>query len=379
MRSITNTPVFQYAAQSLSHSRLGTFFIYAALLSAPGCAKIADPLPPEILVPEAATDLMARQYANHIILSVSLPQRNTNGTAVTTLKSVEVYRLLEDFPGSDSVKKVPETLFRQTADPIMSIPETRISEFRRENLLVFEDTLSGIQSSLLFKRVFRYAVLFVNKKNQAAGFSNQAVIAPIAIPPPPEKISARVSEDSIHLQWTHPEKNMNGSEPSLNLGYNVYRTTDPEKFPAKPVNSSPLKKMEFKDVHFEFDRTYYYRVSVVGSLRNSTAESAPSEDLTVTPRDVFPPLPVENFSAIQDDGTVLLVWYPSPSADTAGYRIYRMDTDSGTEQPLQEKLLRKNSFRDTDTVSGKKYSYTIKAIDAHGNESSGVVAGIIAP
>ena len=58
----------------------------AMLLSVAGCAKIADPLPPEILVPKAAVDLTAQQRADHVVLTVSAPKWNTNGTAITTLQ-----------------------------------------------------------------------------------------------------------------------------------------------------------------------------------------------------------------------------------------------------------------------------------------------------
>ena len=59
-----------------------------------GCAKIADPQPPEIHIPKPASDLVARQFSGSIVLTVSKPEWNTNGSPAT-LEKVEVFRFIE--------------------------------------------------------------------------------------------------------------------------------------------------------------------------------------------------------------------------------------------------------------------------------------------
>jgi len=344
------------------------------LLSFAGCAKIADPLPPEILIPMAAVDLTAQQRADHVVLRVSAPKWNTNGTAVTTLQRVDVYRLAESTQGENGKRQIPESRFR-IDDMIISIPVERLNEYRNRDFLVIEDRLSGLGRSALYTRAFRYAVLFVNNKNQAAGFSNQAVVSPVAIPLPPQRISATVNQTALDIAWEAPSENSDGSMPARISGYNIYRSEDPGEIPATPVNTGPLQKPEFKDVHFDFDRTYYYRVSVLGHAGESWIESDLSDALAVTPRDSFQPLPVDNFTVIAESEAILLVWNPSPSSDVAGYRISRSDAGAAQWKPLQENLIRENRFRDKSILPGREYEYSIVAVDAYGNESKAVTVG----
>jgi hypothetical protein len=353
--------------------------LFLLLLMSAGCAKIADPIPPVLLVPKAAVDLTVRQRADAVILRVSAPRENTNGSPVATLKRVEVYRLSDDASPSSDSGQIPTDQFQQRADPILSIPETRLSDFGNKDFLTFEDSFPNMEPSFRYEHAFRYAVLFVNNKNQAAGFSNQAVIAPAAIPLPPPGLEAEVRQDAILLRWAVPTENMDGSKPPRIYGYNIYRASEPGVSTPLPMNPTPLQKTEFKDVHFQFDKTYYYRVSVVGIFGDPSAESALSKALAVTARDVFPPQPVGNFNAVADNGSVILLWKPSPSADVSGYRISRKEKETGTSRILQKDLIVAYSYRDAEVLPGGTYVYTITALDAHGNESSGATAEIAVP
>jgi len=350
------------------------FLLTAVLLSITGCAKIADPQPPEILVPKAAIDLTASQRAGSVVLRVSLPLQNTNGSPVRTLQSVEVYRHASDTSKLKHFKPIPEGQFGREAAQILSIPEARIPDYRQVDFLVLEDSFSGLEQSLIYTHTFRYAVLFVNDKNQAAGFSNQAVIAPVRMPPPPSGLTVEVTETSIHLQWEALLENIDGSGSDQIAGYNLYRSTEQGQIPTTPVNSSPLKSPEFKDVHFHFDRTYYYRVSVIGGSQDVPAESLLSKELAVTPRDVFPPQPAGNFSVLYEDDYNLLLWSPSPSTDVAGYRITKREEGTTTGQLLRQGLISGNSYRDIYIQPDKKYEYTLTAVDTFGNTSSAVQA-----
>lgn len=350
------------------------YLLTAVLLSISGCAKIADPQPPEILVPKAAVDLTASQHAGTVVLKVSIPLQNTNGSPVRTLQSVAVYRHVSDTSELKHFKPIPEDQFEREAVQILSIPKERIPDYRQADFLVLKDSFSGLEQSLIYTHTFRYAVLFVNNKNLAAGFSNQAVITPVRMPPPPSGLTAEVTESSIHLQWEAPSENIVGSGPDQFAGYNLYRSTEEGQIPTTPINSSPLKRPEFKDVHFHFDRTYYYRVSVIGGSEEVPAESLLSEELAVTPRDVFPPQPAGNFSVLYEDDFNLLLWSPSPSTDVAGYRITRREEGTTTGQLLQQGLIPGNSYRDINIQPGKKYEYTLTAIDTFGNASSAVQA-----
>lgn len=329
---------------------------------------MAEPQPPEIRIPKPAADLAVRQVADSVILTVSKPSQNTNGSPANTLARMDVFRLAEDAKSSGT-GALPQEEFLKRAVKIQSIPS---SSFPDGSAFFINDKLQVSAAAPIDAHAFRYAVLFVNNKNQAAGLSNQAHIRPIAIPPPPEGLSAQITEFSITLKWQAPLRNMDESIPARIAGYALYRSESPDALSASPVNESPVLQLEYVDRSFGFDKTYYYAVRTIGSLKDPRAESLLSKTLSVTARDVFSPAPPKDFRALSDGSAVILLWAPSTSADVAGYRIYRQEKGKASRQLLQKELMTTWSFRDTQAESGKNYEYSIQAVDAHENESEAV-------
>jgi hypothetical protein len=341
-----------------------------SLLGLAACAKVSDPLPPQLLVPKPATDLKVAQYADKILLSVSMPGENTDGSRVLTLGEVEIFRLAGDRanPGP-----LPQETFLAQAERIQNISAGDMGHHVTNGVLNFWD-VGSTEPGKLYGEGYLYAIRFINRKNQTAGFSNQVFIAPVAIPVAPETFSRTLSRDGIQVTWTAPEKNMDGSTPARIAGYNIFRSENPKDFPPLPLNAAPLDKPEFVDRSFEFDKSYYYRMTVVGSRANPFAESLPSAPLAVVTLDTFPPGMPKNLSFVVDKGIVTLLWGPPDDADIAGYRIYRMEEGSMERLQLQEDLVTALSFRDDKARAGKTYQYGIAAVDTHKNEGLAVIA-----
>jgi hypothetical protein len=351
---------------------LGTFLLLVGLLLTAGCAKIADPLPPLVRIPKPASDLAAIQSADAIVLTFSRPAVNTDGSPATTLKNIQILRLIEDSSGSDSQRPLAEKSFDEQAEMILAIEETDFPDYLENEVFTVRDTLKATRVPGSYPAALRYAVLFVNNKRQAAGLSNQVRIVPVSLPSYPSALSAEVTETSIQLRWEAPTQNADGTKPARIAGYNIYRSAEEGDLPDVPVNSKPVQGPEYADRNFRFDKTYYYSISTVGSLKDPYAESFRSKPYAVVVRDIFPPAPPANFNAALQGSNVILLWAPSPSGDIAGYKIFRRDKETETRQWLQRKLLTALSFRDAEAQSGKSYEYTIQAVDKHGNESETV-------
>jgi hypothetical protein len=348
-----------------------SLLIAAYVFLGAGCAKIADPLPPEIRIPRPAVDLAVRQHSDFIILTVSRPELNTDGSPAETLQRVDVFRLIEDPNAGTSEQSLPEDQFMQRATRIQSIQSPQFSEYLHDNAFIVRDSIQLPEGSWKPQRI-RYVVRFVNKKNQAAGLSNQVQIAPVPIPPPPEDLSAEVTEDFIRLKWVEPPANMDGSQPARIAGYNIYRSDDAGKLPATKINSDPVLKPEYEDRNFQFGKTYYYAVGTIGSTQHPYAESLPSKTYAASARDIFPPEPPADFNALLDNGIVLLLWSPSSSGDIAGYKIYRREKGSKARRILNNDLITIFSFRDGTAAPSKIWVYSIQAVDTWGNESNAV-------
>lgn len=349
--------------------------VAVGLLLEAGCAKIAEPLPPLIRIPQPATDLSVRQLADSIVLTFSEPTRNTDGSPVKTLGEVRVLRLLENANEKTGTQPLPDESFLHRAETILTISPPDLPSYVQNGSIAVRDASAISGTSPPAPPVFRYAVLFVNKKNQAAGLSNQVRISPVSLPSHPTGFRGEVTENSIHLTWKAPTENTDGTRPPRIAGYNIYRSEEEGEMPAAPINPEPVQSLSYEDRSFQFDKTYYYAVSTVGNLEAPYAESLPSGTYPVVTRDVFPPAPPDNFNAAIEGKDVILLWAPSTSADVAGYRLFRQDNKdkgSATLRSLQEGLIAILSFRDGDVQPGKSYEYTLQAVDKHGNESEAV-------
>jgi hypothetical protein len=355
-------------------SRLFTVVLLViGILSGAGCAKIADPQPPQVLIPEAAGDLSAKQVSDYVVLTVSKPGRNTNGSLAGSFRSLEVLRLA----GISKTNPQKEDGFDKLAAPILSIPAGKFSDYLHGDSFVLEDKLLIPHRSAIYSSSYRYAVVFTNNKNQAAGFSNQAIITPVPIPLAPA-MNAEVTEFFIHLKWAVPSQNMDGSKPARIAGYRIFRTEDPQNTYSL-LNTDLIVDPEFKDGNFQFDKTYYYRIIVVGSVQDPCAESLPSEAIAVPAKDTFPPQPPGNFHALFQDGTAYLLWIPSPSTDVAGYWVYRRDPGVLQRRLLNPELITIPSFKDSGLQVGGEYKYYVAAVDSHGNQGDAVGATIQVP
>jgi fibronectin type 3 domain-containing protein len=346
--------------------------LVVCLILTTGCAKIGEPQPPEVRIPRAAVDLAAQQLADTILLKVTKPTENTDGSAATTLASVDVYRLLGNPSAVLAAAALRDDEYADRAERILSIPSSRLADYVRGDSLCIQDKLDIEDRSRIYSQTLQYAVLFVSQKNQAAGFSNKVSIAPVAIPPAPSGLSAVLEENCIRLKWNAPLENMDGSKPPRIAGYKIFKAEGSAEFPPEPIQADLVQGTVFEDRSFEFGKTYRYVIRTVGSAQNPYAESLPSEILSVETRDTFPPSPPENFHAIRQEGSIILLWAPSSSPDVAGYRIYRQDKTSAARVLLQKELI--TVFNHRDVQPEGHGSYAIQAIDTHGNESALVEA-----
>jgi fibronectin type 3 domain-containing protein len=97
--------------------------------------------------------------------------------------------------------------------------------------------------------------------------------------------------------------------------------------------------------------------------------------VTVTPRDTFPPAAPQGLVAAVLPGatprTILvdLSWSINLETDLAGYHVYRSEQEGTRGQLVTPDLLPTPAVRDTSVEPGRRYWYTVTAVDRMGNES----------
>jgi hypothetical protein len=209
--------------------------------------------------------------------------------------------------------------------------------------------------------------------------------------PVPERIASinvAVTENGVQLKWAAPTRRAGGELLAKIFEYRVYRgELDPAsaESAAKEARDTKWKvtlaaigktqEPEYLDGSAEYGKTYGYVVRSVVSAGGNLLESGDSAPAVVTPKDTFPPaapqglvvaaLPGENGTAVVD-----LSWAIGTEPDLAGYRVYRSEQEGVRGQLMTPELLPTPAYRDTGLPSGKRYWYTVTAVDRAGNESA---------
>jgi hypothetical protein len=134
----------------------------------------------------------------------------------------------------------------------------------------------------------------------------------------------------------------------------------------------------FLDQTIEWENTYFYRgavVSVIESARKAAVEVEGDDtpEVKVFAHDVFPPAVPAGLQAVfsgpGQQPFIDLIWAPVTDADLEGYNVYRHEEGEAAVK-LNSEPVKIPAFRDTQVVAGKKYSYSVSAVDQRGNESA---------
>ncbi|WP_448613984.1 fibronectin type III domain-containing protein [Modestobacter sp. URMC 112] len=113
------------------------------------------------------------------------------------------------------------------------------------------------------------------------------------------------------------------------------------------------------DPGLQNDRSYSYTVQTHDTSGNWSASSAPP--VVVTPTDLTPPAAPAPPTATRGDGEVSLTWPANAEPDVASYRVRRNGVHVA-DGPA-------TTYVDRGLVNDTPYSYTLVAVDRHGNVS----------
>lgn len=226
------------------------------------------------------------------------------------------------------------------------------------------DDISPSQRSLKYDKL-NSGSYFVIKAVALEGESRSSypvLIQPLDTVPPAVPLGLQGKIDSlgiVKLSW-------NPNTESDLLGYLVYRAfTGTEE--AVPVVKYPVTDTCYIDTvdNWNLNPVVYYYLVAVDQRYN---QSDFSERLDLVKPDFIPPVsPVFSDYHIGTEG-VELKWICSPSEDVREHRLYRKEKETG-DTARWVIILPGNQtdrYRDTSVQPGKKYAYTIFAVDKSG-------------
>jgi hypothetical protein len=342
----------------------------AALVWLTGCASIGPPLPPSLQLPRPPVDLHAARKGDKVTLTWTIPPRTMDRQRVRYLGKTNICRSLDPTttkcgdavgqapPPPDFAKKNEASGPKLTASYIDVLP----LDLRLHNTF-------GSAT---------YAVEVLNRDGRAAGLSNQVHVPLAETLPAPTDFTARVSAAGVLLAWTGTQLAALGADP-IRRGYRVHRRIEgsPREILVGEREAGMEKNLSLTDQSFEWEKTYYYRVSTFTVIAQQgkpevSIEGDDTPEVKVFADDVFPPAVPSGLQAVfsgpGQQAFIDLIWAPVTDADLDGYNVYRHE-EGGAAVKVNSELVKIPAFRDVQVVSGKKYFYSVSAVDLRGNES----------
>ncbi len=364
------------------------FSIFLDLCALGGCAAPGEPIERKPPVPEAVKDLVASQSGNDVALTFTLPKETVERRLLRHSPAVEIYR---DFvPATAGTPSLPAA-----ANPtlLFTIPSEVLDKYVARGRVRFVDSLRADDFAKHSGSEALYMVRTRASRKRESADSNVVALQIFPAADPVEDLKAEVTHSAVVLTWTAPQKTVAGPAPPI-AAYEIFRV-QPEPpaaagAPSPAPKKGPLKigestAPEFRDTQFEFGKVYVYLVRSVVHYPGVTLESVESNLLSVTPKDIFPPAAPQGLVAVFVPAAggvpahLELSWSINPETDIAGYNVYRSDESSAPGTRVNPELLLTPAFRDMNAVPGRRYSYSVTAVDRSGNESpagESVVAGI---
>jgi hypothetical protein len=361
--------------------RAGHFVLFlsaCALLG--GCASPGEPIERKPPVPQAVGDLMAAQSGDSVVLTFTLPKETVDRRSLDHPPAIEIFRDFETAGGTAA----PHPTLHATIPAAVVDTYTQQDRVRYTEALQPEDFTQHSDGSVVYIVRTRVSA----KKSSADSNTTTLHIHPA--PDPIEDLKAEVTHAGIQLAWTPPQKTVAGPAPPI-AGYRIYRAeSEPTAAPPSSATepgatgakaASPVLKMGetetpgYMDTQFEPGKTYQYTVRSTAKYGEDQIESADSNPFVVLARDVTPPSTPQGLLVVdvpaQGDvpAHLELSWGISPETDLAGYNVYRSDREGVLGMRVNTELLLTPAFRDMNAVPGRRYFYSVTAVDRSGNES----------
>jgi hypothetical protein len=341
------------------------------------CGAPGVPIPPSLELAKPVTDLRAARKGGKVFLAWTVPAKTADRQAIRHPGDTLVCRSLNS-PVDDC--KNPITRIAASRFPLSRPVSSAKGPAAAKVEASYTDRLTEELQKKDPTAAITYVVSVENESGRSAGVSNAVQVLSAPTLPPPGDFRAQVKSDGVLLAWDCPH-----ASPADFITYKlrIYRREQGKQpwtkvsdanVPDCSSNASP----DFLDQTFEWERNYEYRATVVTAVAapgkpEAEVEGDDTPSIAVFAHDIFPPVVPTGlqavFSGVGQAPFVDLVWSPDIEADLAGYYVFRHEENQPPVKMTSEPV-KTPAFRDSNVQSGKKYFYSVSAIDERSNESA---------
>jgi len=356
-------------------TRLLTIVAVLALAALVACGIPGAPQPPSLELPRTVGDLQAVRKGDKVTLTWTTPHETTDRTRIKHLGVTRICRAVDRVAVAECVERVGALPPEHTplAGPA-SFPDALPKPLQ-------ETQSSGFAT---------YAVEVESARGRSAGLSNQVTVPLAPTLPPPAMLLGEVTAKGVVISWVVPLGEMQAlSPPAGRLQYHlrIFRH-DKSKPAAAPIEISTTDafvaprlaqpNLNVLDTSAEWEHAYIYWADIETTVRNAdgkvvgTVEGADSPELDLFVHDVFPPAVPTGLQAVSaataQQPFIDLSWAPDTESDLAGYNVYRHE-EGAAPVKINSEVVKAPTHRDTAVATGRRYSYSVSAVDVRGNES----------
>ncbi len=207
---------------------------------------------------------------------------------------------------------------------------------------------------------YLYKMRVYSLRNVISNESRVVRVNPSVLPDPPAGLSYSVTSDSVDIRWDRVDTAL----------YNIYRSYEKGKYPALPLNKTPLKETFFTDKLEPGKITYY----TVRSLLDTEIkdEGYPSAELEVNP-ETFVISPPSNLKYAVSPEKVYLMWDENPETWVKGYKVYRKRASEKAFRNIGESGT--PAFTDNEPLTSKTFYY-VTAVGPRQESAPSEIIGI---
>ena len=356
---------------------LGLSALVLLVLFLASCGNPRPPEPPALELPKTVRDLRAARKGDQVSLSWTVPTKTVEAQTIRYIGPTRICRSL-------ATMQECGTPAGQAPAPDLSVLLAASRKGVAQSAH-YVDSLPAAQLSPIAD--FTYAVEVLNDNQRSAGLSNQVSVSAAPTLPAPSEFQAHLSADGVVLSWN--KTSTRAEAPGLQYFYRLYRHQTEGKDVV--IANLPMETTQFVDRTFEWEKTYQYHLDVVTVVNAQTAARCAGEsgadgncaptvsvegddtpETEVIAHDVFPPAAPSGLQAVfAENGPqkfIDLVWSPNSEPDVAGYNVFRHEEGAEAVQ-INSQLVKTPAYRDLNVQAGKKYFYTVSAVDVRGNQS----------
>jgi hypothetical protein len=345
--------------------RVRLITLLLALSSLLGCGVPGAPLPPSADIPRFVGDLKAARKGDTVTLTWTVPTETSDGELIRKPGKMLVQRALSSGANSD--------LHFQT---ISELPLQPALKEGHGDQAVAKDTLSDILRSGTADFAV-YMVLAQGHNGKSFGLPNRVSVPLVPNLSPPQKVSAKPVPAGVKISWEGSGFTPSTSRKRAQYAYRLMRRLQGAKDPVVVTQLNPDDPAKnFIDTTIEWEKNYeYWIVSVTlwqDGNRKGEIEGEDSPVVKVLAHDSFPPANPSGvqavFSPAAQNSFIDITWTANTEPDLAGYNVYR---HSAKEPPakINLELVKTPRFPDAQVQPGKRYFYSVTAVDLRGNES----------